>query len=96
MRLDRFIDRGHTFRPLADKADTAERITQTQDTALHRSDKHPRTGCVGTVFGDVFCHNSYGTRFRGSQRERIEDVERGAPELAWAEAVQEHLGALED
>jgi glycosyltransferase involved in cell wall biosynthesis len=94
MRRDRFIDRKHTFCPDQGRgADTAQQITM-DETRVHfieaTSVRGP--GAVGTVFGGIVYHNFYGTRFRGNDRERIDWVDRGAPEMAWSEAVARYLG----
>jgi hypothetical protein len=46
------------------------------------------------VFGGVVYHNFYGTRFKGNTREKIDWVERGESEQAWAEAVDRYIDPI--
>lgn len=94
MRRDRFIEQKHTFCPNpARGADTAQQITMDEDRVRFIDATSVRgPGAVGTVFGGIVYHNFYGTRFRGNDRQKIDWVERGAPELAWEDAVARYLG----
>jgi len=98
MRRDDFVRRHHTFVANYPEWDTGQRISQRESDHLHlvsaTSVRGP--GAVGMVFGDVIYHNFYSTRFKADTRERIDEVDRGDPALAWGEAVARYIDPIRD
>ena len=97
MRTSRFVEKGHTFRS-GPTWDTAQRISQIEYPAIHTIPATQSRGpvAVGTVFGDnLIYHNFYSARFKTTAVNSLdEDVRRGDPELAWAEAIQKYFPGL--
>jgi glycosyltransferase involved in cell wall biosynthesis len=88
-----FVRRNHSFRAQPDEWDVGEAISLRSS----RIGCLPTTsirgpGAVGTVFGDVVYHNYYSVRFSVTSADKIDWVDRGQPELAWSEAVEQYLG----
>jgi glycosyltransferase involved in cell wall biosynthesis len=89
-----FVRRNYSFRAHKDRWDVGEEISLRSS----RIGALPPTsirgpGAVGTVFGGVVYHNYYSVRFSVTTADRIDWVDRGQPELAWSEAVNQYLGA---
>ena len=102
MRTESFAHEGHTFTPHigtwdpsrrgVDEWDTGEAITLREGT--ERIMAYPRTRVrgplqLGSVFGDFVYHNGASTRLRSDIK--IDGLTLGDAELAWLEAVAEHL-----
>ncbi len=92
MRTDRFLGQGHTFSP-GPTWDTAQAISLAESPAIHpipiSSSRGP--GILGSVFGNAVYHNFYSARFTTTSRDRIDWVDRGQPEDAWAAALAEYF-----
>jgi glycosyltransferase involved in cell wall biosynthesis len=88
MKTERFLSRGHTFSPGA-TWDTAQAISQREWPRIHTipitSSRGP--GILGSVFGGIVYHNFYSARFQTTSLAKIDWVDRGQPESAWAEAM---------
>jgi glycosyltransferase involved in cell wall biosynthesis len=89
-----FARKNHSFRAVRDQWDVGEEISLRSS----RIGCLPPTsirgpGAVGTVFGDVVYHNYYSVRFSVTTADRIDWVDRGQPEQAWSEAVEQYLDA---
>jgi glycosyltransferase involved in cell wall biosynthesis len=92
MRTQDFARRTESFRARKDEWDVGEEISLRSQ----RIGPLPPTsirgpGAVGTVFGGVVYHNYYSVRFSVTTADRIDWVDRGQPELAWSEAVEQYL-----
>jgi hypothetical protein len=103
MQVERFAARRHTFTPHVgdwdpaklgrEEWDTGESITRRE--GLDHAYRLPRTRVrgplqLGSVFGDLVYHNGASTRLRADTR--IDGLTLTDAELAWTEAVAEHLG----
>ena len=102
MRTESFAHERHTFTPHIgtwdpsrrglDEWDTGEAVTLREGT--ERIMAFPRTRVrgplqLGSVFGDFVYHNGASTRLRSDIK--IDGLTLGDAELAWLEAVAEHL-----
>jgi glycosyltransferase involved in cell wall biosynthesis len=92
MRTHDFALRNQSFRARKDEWDVGEELSLRSK----RLGPLPPTsirgpGAVGTVFGGVVYHNYYSVRFSVTTADRIDWVDRGQPELAWSEAVDQYL-----
>lgn len=92
MSLDRFLKMRHTF-DSGPTWDTAQRISQREYPNVHllpvTSSIGP--GGVGSVFGGVVYHNFYSARFKASDAEVIDEVNRGEEGRAWGKALAMYL-----
>jgi glycosyltransferase involved in cell wall biosynthesis len=93
MRTRDFVRRDQSFRARPEQWDVGEELSLRSA----RIGPLPPTsirgpGAVGTVFGNVVYHNYYSVRFSVTTADRIDWVDRGQPELAWSEAVEQYLG----
>ena len=92
MKTSRFLDQEHTFSPGA-SWDTGQSISQREWPHVHTvpitASRGP--GILGSVFGDIVYHNFYSARFHTSSVQRIDWVDRGQPEDAWAAAMDQYF-----
>ena len=92
MSTRRFVDQHHTFSP-GESWDTAQSISMREWPNIHplpiTSSRGP--GILGSVFGGVVYHNFYSARFATTTRDRIDWVDRGQPEDAWAAAMRTYF-----
>lgn len=88
-----FVRRNHSFRARPERWDVGEAISlQSSRISCIPPTSIRGPGAVGTVFGNVVYHNYYSVRFSVTSADKIDWVDRGQPELAWSEAVEQYLG----
>ena len=92
MRTRRFVDERHTFAP-GPTWDVAQRISQREwpQVTLIEPTSIRGPGVLGTVFGDLVYHNFYAAGFSVTSRDRIDEIDRGAPEEAWRDAMTRYF-----
>lgn len=92
MSTPRFVERRHTFCP-GPSWDTAQSISIKEWPNIHTfpitSSRGP--GILGSVFGELIYHNFYSARFAVTTRDRLDLIDRGQPEDAWAEAIDTYF-----